>query len=204
MDYQLDDDLFGIREEFFYHYEDDTMVICGHTPVQVLQKMFPEAKNIPFRMPNRNILMTDTGSYLPEGAISCVDILTGEFWQSDDDEEQEGIIFVCAGNTCRSPMAKYVMKDLFAKVGLSKKFVVDSAGCAAYGDSVMSTEASVELKKHNIPCDNHKVKLFTANDYKNFEYIIALDEYVLNEAKKFAAAILKIKFACSKTLKAMN
>ena len=73
--------------------------------------------------------MTDTDSYYPDGAISCVNILTGEFWQSDNNEEQEKIMFVCSGNTCRSPMAKYIMRNLLSEVGASKKFFVDSADC---------------------------------------------------------------------------
>ena len=32
---------------------------------------------------DNKILMMDTGSYLPNGRVSCVDILTGEIWQND-------------------------------------------------------------------------------------------------------------------------
>ena len=32
---------------------------------------------------NNKILMMDTGSYLPNGRVSCMNILTGEIWQSD-------------------------------------------------------------------------------------------------------------------------
>ncbi len=39
-------------------------------------------KSQPYKMPNRNILMLDTGSYMNNEKISCVDILSGEFWQS--------------------------------------------------------------------------------------------------------------------------
>lgn len=38
------------------------------------------------------------------------------------------ILFMCLGNTCRSPMAEFLMKDLVEKVGLSGQFQIESAG----------------------------------------------------------------------------
>ena len=97
--------LLWAREEFLNKnngYNGDAMVIVGHTPIQKLfiennSVMFDagyigkfliantQKKNIkiqPYKVPNRNILMMDTGSYMEDGKISCVDILSGEFWQS--------------------------------------------------------------------------------------------------------------------------
>ena len=39
-----------------------------------------------------------------------------------------GILFVCTGNTCRSPMAVGVMRSLAHRAGLAHLFEVDSAG----------------------------------------------------------------------------
>lgn len=38
------------------------------------------------------------------------------------------VLFVCLGNICRSPMAEFVFKDMVNKKGLSKEFIIDSAG----------------------------------------------------------------------------
>lgn len=37
------------------------------------------------------------------------------------------VLFVCFGNTCRSPMAEAIFKDLVQKKGLDSKFQIDSA-----------------------------------------------------------------------------
>ncbi|MBQ7198521.1 MAG: serine/threonine protein phosphatase [Selenomonadaceae bacterium] len=87
---QKADYLLWSRHEFFETYNGDSVVIVGHTPLQTLQEHFNLKKFIPFRVPQKNILMIDTGSFIDqvhygfseEGLISCVDILTGQFWQS--------------------------------------------------------------------------------------------------------------------------
>ena len=41
------------------------------------------------------------------------------------------VLFVCAGNTCRSPMAEGVLRHLLDKAGLAEQVSVDSAGTQA-------------------------------------------------------------------------
>lgn len=71
-------DLLWIRSEFYRGYSGDTMVIAGHTPVPML---YPGQYEPIFR---QNRILLDTGSFLPAGRISCVDVLTWKFWQSED------------------------------------------------------------------------------------------------------------------------
>ena len=44
-----------------------------------------------------------------------------------ESECNEKILFVCHGNTCRSPMAEFAMKDLVQKMGLASQFHIESA-----------------------------------------------------------------------------
>lgn len=99
-------DLLWIRKDFFHSrkgYNGKDVIIVGHTPTQRLSwrdkdsavLMTVEDKflvghmkpgesfdnNKPFKIPNRNILMLDTGSW--RSSISAVDILSGRYFQSD-------------------------------------------------------------------------------------------------------------------------
>lgn len=181
LDEQDEESLLWSREEFFNNYEGEAVIVSGHSPVQYF---FTESEGKPFRVPNRNVLMLDTWSFKEFGCISCVDILSGEFWQSGLNKTK--IAFVCSGNSCRSPMAKYIMRQFVKNAGLENKIFVDSAGCRTRGGGRMSKAAREMLKKNNIDFDQHISKRFTVEEYQNFDYIIALDEDIFYQAKKIS------------------
>ena len=187
LDKQEEKFLLWAREEFFRTYDGDAIVISGHSPVQAFFD-FGDEDICPIKYPGKNILMIDTGSFMRNGKISCLDILSGEYWQNDSEPKKKtpkNVMFVCAGNTCRSPMAKYIMSKLLADSNFSDKIFVDSAGCATRGGGRMSRAARDVLREENIPFDQHISKPFTIQDYKKFQYIVALDE----DMKKIAVKI---------------
>ncbi len=95
------------------------------------------------------------------------------------------INFVCFGNICRSPMAEYVMKNLVEKAGLSDKIFVESSGCHATGYSQISSGTCFELAKNNISFDPYRVsRKFEETDFKNCDYIIAMDGGNFADIKK--------------------
>ncbi|WP_322906466.1 low molecular weight protein arginine phosphatase [Paenibacillus campi] len=58
------------------------------------------------------------------------------------------ILFVCTGNTCRSPMAEAFMRKLAKERGISVE--VRSAGVAAIDGMAMSRHAEAVLRDHHI------------------------------------------------------
>ena len=80
-DEQTTEDLLWIREEFYNHYDGKAKFFVGHTPIQYFSGM--STLNVkPLKLSN-NITLMDTGSFLPNGHISCMDVLSGQIWQSD-------------------------------------------------------------------------------------------------------------------------
>ncbi len=65
------------------------------------------------------------------------------------------IIFVCTGNTCRSPMAMFLFNKIAKERNLS--VVADSAGLAAYGDTINPNSAK-SLAKIGINSINYTSK----------------------------------------------
>lgn len=67
------------------------------------------------------------------------------------------IMFVCTGNTCRSPMAEAILKHLIKEKGL-KDIKVYSCGVAAEIGKPMSKNAVLALQNIGIKPHNHKAK----------------------------------------------
>lgn len=66
-------------KNFAKEYLGRTLIVIGHTRVQKIN----EAYTIPIKLPNRNILLLDTG-IKKSGRVSCVDVLSGQYWQSEE------------------------------------------------------------------------------------------------------------------------
>lgn len=60
------------------------------------------------------------------------------------------VIFVCTANTCRSPMAEMILKNIFKKRGVTG-IKVCSAGLNALGGGEMNAFAKAALKKNGVP-----------------------------------------------------
>ena len=77
--------LLWARDEFFNTYDGEAVVIGGHSPVQAFAKFGVSDNPRPIKLPGKNVVMIDTGSFIRGGKISALDILSGQYWQSDDD-----------------------------------------------------------------------------------------------------------------------
>lgn len=70
------------------------------------------------------------------------------------------LIFVCTGNTCRSPMAEAIYKNL-DKVSEMK---IISRGLVVLFSEPLNPKAEIVLKKHDLELGNHVAKGLKASD----------------------------------------
>ena len=66
-------------KKFAQNYNSDVLLVVGHTRTQ---KYFGDSQTKPKRIPDKNILLMDTGAK-KGGPISCCEVLTNKIWQSD-------------------------------------------------------------------------------------------------------------------------
>ena len=59
------------------------------------------------------------------------------------------IVFVCTGNTCRSPMAEYLLKKVLKKEKL-RGFKICSAGVGAKKGDLMNPKSAQTLEEHGV------------------------------------------------------
>lgn len=86
------------------------------------------------------------------------------------------LCFVCLGNICRSPTAEGVMLHLLDEKGISDKFVVDSAGTAAYHiGNRADARSALAASRRGVELPS-RARQFKAVDYGRFDYVLAMDE----------------------------
>ncbi|MBO5142525.1 MAG: low molecular weight phosphotyrosine protein phosphatase [Clostridia bacterium] len=87
------------------------------------------------------------------------------------------ILFVCLGNICRSPMAKFIFIDLIKQKGLENDFYIDSAATSSeeVGNGIYYN-AKMKLDEKNIANNNHVARQINIEDYKKFDYIMGMEK----------------------------
>jgi len=83
------------------------------------------------------------------------------------------ILFVCTGNTCRSPMAEYLFR---ARLGPESDWRAESAGVAAVAGRSASPEAVEALRERGIDLTPHRSRPLTQALAESAALIIAMTE----------------------------
>ena len=86
------------------------------------------------------------------------------------------IMFVCHGNICRRPMAELNMKKIVKDNNMENLFHIESSATSTeeIGNPVYPPAGRI-LAEHGISCSGKFARQMTFADYKNFDYIIAMD-----------------------------
>lgn len=89
--------------------------------------------------------------------------------------KKKKIIFVCTGNTCRSPMAEILLKKRLEFLRI-EGFDVCSAGIVAKKGDTINPHSSAVLAEHGLPSDNFSSTLLTGKLLKESFAIVCMTE----------------------------
>lgn len=93
------------------------------------------------------------------------------------------ILFVCSGNTGRSPMAQFVMQKLIDDAGLTDKITVSSAASKPNASGALHEGIAAKLRAENIPYGEHFAHTITKGDYSSSDWIICVDSKAVEQVK---------------------
>ena len=104
------------------------------------------------------------------------------------------VLFVCLGNICRSPTAHGVLERKLAVAGLSDRVEVDSAGTAAWHVGKQPDLRSQQAaRKRDYDLSHLRARQAVAEDFLEFDYVLAMDDENLGNLKSIVPEDEKIK-----------
>ncbi len=87
------------------------------------------------------------------------------------------ILFVCAGNICRSPLAEGVMAHILQKRNVTD-VRIDSAGTNGYHTGEEPDVRSIRVaSRYGLDISNQRCRQLTGADFTRFDLILGMDRY---------------------------
>lgn len=87
-----------------------------------------------------------------------------------------GVLFVCLGNICRSPLARAMFSDLAQRRGVADRFDIDSCGTGEWHAGGPADPRSVAIGlKHGLAFEHTARQLRPIEDFQRFKVILAMD-----------------------------
>ena len=87
------------------------------------------------------------------------------------------ILFVCTGNTCRSPMAEGLCRSFLGRLRLQQEVEVASAGLNAVAGGPASREAVAIMAERGIDLSGHKTACLTDEQVRWADLILTMEEH---------------------------
>ena len=85
------------------------------------------------------------------------------------------IVFVCTGNTCRSPMAEYLFREKITRLGLTK-LEISSVGLKANESDTINEKSAQILRAKGFDISNFHAKNITEKDLKESLAIVCMTD----------------------------
>lgn len=99
------------------------------------------------------------------------------------------VLFICAGNICRSPTAEGVFKALAAEAGLAERLVIDSAGTHGYHvGEPPDSRARRAAAQRGYNLDGQRARQVTAQDCERFDLLLVMDDDNLRAVRRLCSA----------------
>ncbi len=102
------------------------------------------------------------------------------------------ILFVCTGNTCRSPMAEGIFRKMIKEKGLEDRVLCQSAGLSPAEDAPAAENAVAACREIGVDISAHTARRLTGEELPEWDIFFvmtATHAYILERAGALAQKI---------------
>ncbi len=95
------------------------------------------------------------------------------------------ILFVCTGNTCRSPMAEGIFRKMMREKGLEDRVLCQSAGLSAVDGDPVSENAAAVCREIGVDIGEHTARRITGEELPMWDLFFTMSKthgYILGQA----------------------
>ncbi|MEX2219015.1 MAG: low molecular weight protein-tyrosine-phosphatase [Phycisphaerales bacterium] len=111
----------------------------------------------------------------------------------DGGAERTGVLFVCLGNICRSPLAEGVFIHRARERGVLDRFEVDSCGTGAWHVGECADHRSIAVaRRHGIELPSIARQVCPA-DFGRFDWLIAMDRANVHTLSRAGAPAERVR-----------
>lgn len=95
------------------------------------------------------------------------------------------ILFVCTGNTCRSPMAEGIFRRMMKELDLEDRVLCQSAGLSAVDGDPVSENAVLACREIGVKLEGHTARRITGEEIPMWDLFFPMSKthgYILEQA----------------------
>lgn len=122
--------------------------------------------------------------------VDCIDMSIENPQQASEGSAACGVLFVCLGNICRSPLAEGLFRRAVDRAGRSAAFHIDSCGTSGWHSGEPPDPGSVAVAaRHGVDISGQRSRVLTRQDLERFQWVVCLDASNKRAVQKLCASL---------------